>query len=186
MVENSAQKCSLRRPAKRARMSTSAHALPRRYCILVHAGAGNHSPSRESEYIKAVKNALIIARDNLLAAPTRTRLFPYQPCGTALSACVAAVMSMEMDECCNAGHGSNLNINGEVECDASVMDGDFNGFAVETLKYTKLPGTNTTRTNLEFTRRMTNKKTICGCLPNKQPDGRGPQKPLNNQFRPAN
>ena len=109
-------------------MSTSADAPPRRYCILVHAGAGNHSPSRESEYIKAVKDALIIARDNLLAAPTRTRLFPYQPCGTALSACVAAVMSMELDECCNAGHGSNLNINGEVECDASVMEGDFHGF----------------------------------------------------------
>ncbi|KAG5438539.1 hypothetical protein PCANB_002643 [Pneumocystis canis] len=43
--------------------------------------------------------------------------------GKAMEAVEKAVRLLETNEYTNAGYGSNLTLNGEVECDASIMDG---------------------------------------------------------------
>ncbi|GFO11974.1 threonine aspartase 1-like [Plakobranchus ocellatus] len=79
--------------------------------IAVHAGAGIHSRDNESMYRAACKTAceqaMLILRERK----------------SALEAVTAAVASLEDSECTNAGLGSNLTMDGTVECDASVMDG---------------------------------------------------------------
>jgi taspase (threonine aspartase 1) len=39
-----------------------------------------------------------------------------------LNAIVESISVLENEECLNAAYGSNLTIDGEVECDASIMD----------------------------------------------------------------
>ena len=46
---------------------------------------------------------------------------------SALDAVISSISVLENDACLNAGHGSNLTIDGQVECDASVMN-DSNEF----------------------------------------------------------
>lgn len=43
-------------------------------------------------------------------------------CGTAVEAVEAAIKVLENNEITNAGHGSNLSIDGVVECDATIVD----------------------------------------------------------------
>lgn len=60
--------------------------------------------------------------------------------GTALEAVEAAVRSLEDDEHFNAGRGSSLNKQGEVEMDASIMDGKtLKAGAVNGVRYVKNP-----------------------------------------------
>ena len=46
---------------------------------------------------------------------------------SALDAVTSSIGVLENDACLNAGYGSNLTIDGQVECDASVMN-DSGGF----------------------------------------------------------
>ena len=46
---------------------------------------------------------------------------------SALDAVITSISILENDACLNAGCGSNLTIDGQVECDASVMS-DSGGF----------------------------------------------------------
>ena len=46
---------------------------------------------------------------------------------SALDAVISSISILENDVCLNAGYGSNLTIDGQVECDASVMS-DNGGF----------------------------------------------------------
>ncbi|KAG8806833.1 hypothetical protein FRC18_005880 [Serendipita sp. 400] len=86
--------------------------LTRRFAIIVHGGAGNH-PERSQKQVKAaLKRACIRAADLLRDASA-----------TALDAVEAAIREMEDEECLNAGYGSNLTIDGKVECDAALMEG---------------------------------------------------------------
>ncbi|XP_049328432.1 threonine aspartase 1 isoform X2 [Astyanax mexicanus] len=79
--------------------------------VLVHAGAGYHSESKAKEYKHVCKRACLKAVDRLRAG------------AMALEAVTAALTELEDSPFTNAGTGSNLNLSGGVECDASIMDG---------------------------------------------------------------
>ena len=79
--------------------------------VLVHAGAGFHSESKAKEYKLLCRRACQRAVERLKAGTI------------AVDAAVAALVELEDSPLTNAGTGSNLNLSGEVECDASVMDG---------------------------------------------------------------
>ncbi|XP_061545465.1 threonine aspartase 1 isoform X6 [Phycodurus eques] len=79
--------------------------------VLVHAGAGYHSESKAKEYRHACKRACQQAVDQLKAG------------ALAVEAVAAALVELEDSPFTNAGMGSNLNLSGEIECDASIMDG---------------------------------------------------------------
>ena len=81
------------------------------FFLAVHAGAGFHSRAREHEYRRAVSRACLAGSRTLEAGLG------------ARAAVVAAVKSLEEDPITNAGIGSNLNTDGFVENDASVIDG---------------------------------------------------------------
>ncbi|XP_029962524.1 threonine aspartase 1 isoform X2 [Salarias fasciatus] len=79
--------------------------------VLVHAGAGYHSESKAKEYKHVCKRACQRAVDQLKAG------------ALAVEAVAAALVELEDSPFTNAGTGSNLNLSGEIECDASIMDG---------------------------------------------------------------
>ncbi|XP_030627719.1 threonine aspartase 1 isoform X2 [Chanos chanos] len=79
--------------------------------VLVHAGAGYHSESKAKEYKHVCKRACLRAVDKLKAG------------AKAVEAVTAALIELEDSPFTNAGTGSNLNLSGEIECDASIMDG---------------------------------------------------------------
>ncbi|XP_035408830.1 threonine aspartase 1 isoform X2 [Cygnus atratus] len=79
--------------------------------VLVHAGAGYHSESKAREYKHVCKRACQKAIEKLQAGALAT------------DAVTAALIELEDSPFTNAGMGSNLNLLGEIECDASIMDG---------------------------------------------------------------
>uniref|UniRef100_A0A9J8CDC2 Threonine aspartase 1 n=1 Tax=Cyprinus carpio carpio TaxID=630221 RepID=A0A9J8CDC2_CYPCA len=79
--------------------------------IFTSSGAGYHSESKAKEYKHVCKRACQRAVDRLRAG------------GLALEAVTSALMELEDSPFTNAGTGSNLNLSGEIECDASIMDG---------------------------------------------------------------
>ena len=68
------------------------------HVVIVHAGAGFHAPAAEPAYLAACRRACIAAREALQDGP--------------LAAAREAVAVLEDDPCCNAGRGSNLNLDG--------------------------------------------------------------------------
>ncbi|TGO63609.1 hypothetical protein BOTNAR_0098g00110 [Botryotinia narcissicola] len=78
--------------------------------IFVHAGAGYHSTTNEHIHLGACNDAARAAMRILKAG------------GTAVDAVEAAIKVLEDKEITNAGYGSNLSIEGIVECDATVVD----------------------------------------------------------------
>ncbi|EFN66280.1 Threonine aspartase 1 [Camponotus floridanus] len=80
--------------------------------IAVHVGAGQHSASLKEKYQKLCHEACKVGAQSLTCN------------GNALDAVVETVMVLEDSPMTNAGFGSNLTLNGTVECDASVMDGN--------------------------------------------------------------
>jgi L-asparaginase / beta-aspartyl-peptidase len=81
------------------------------YSIIVHGGAGAWQPADEADALSGV-SAAAEAGFRVLAAG-----------GAALDAVVAAVVALEDNPIFNAGTGSVLNAAGDVELDASLMDG---------------------------------------------------------------
>ncbi|KAI9893356.1 MAG: hypothetical protein M1814_006652 [Vezdaea aestivalis] len=78
--------------------------------IFVHAGAGFHSVQNEPNHLEACNAASSAAMSVLRAG------------GTAVDAVEMAVRILEDREITNAGFGSNLTLDGVVECDATVVD----------------------------------------------------------------
>lgn len=85
--------------------------------IAVHAGAGNHRRSSERSVKLAMKRACTEA---LRAASL--------PGVDVLSIVERAIIELEDDQNLNAGSGSNLTLDGAVECDAAIMDGRTGSF----------------------------------------------------------
>lgn len=84
----------------------------RRVYIAVHGGAGYYGIATEQNVKNALKRAC--ARALRGSSPNDS---------SALSIVERAIAVLEDDEYLNAGYGSNLTIDGTVECDAAVMDG---------------------------------------------------------------
>ncbi|EEC02647.1 asparaginase, putative, partial [Ixodes scapularis] len=80
--------------------------------VAVHVGAGYHSPEKLTVYKRLCH----------LACRKAVAMLERPDC-TALEAVSSAVVVLENDPATNAGYGSNLTMCGNVECDASVMDG---------------------------------------------------------------
>jgi beta-aspartyl-peptidase (threonine type) len=103
-------------------------------CVLIiHGGAVNTDPStippeKEEKLKQGLKQALMAGAEIL------------QRGGVALDAVEAAVKSLEDNPLFNAGRGGMFNINGEVETEASIMDGaTLRGGAVSGLKLVRNP-----------------------------------------------
>ncbi|XP_014486523.1 PREDICTED: threonine aspartase 1-like isoform X1 [Dinoponera quadriceps] len=79
--------------------------------VAVHVGAGQHSTSLKEKYQKLCREACKVGVESLKSG------------GSVLDAVVKATVELEDSPMTNAGFGSNLTLNGTVECDASVMDG---------------------------------------------------------------
>ena len=96
--------------------------------ILVHGGAGDLHPGDDP--VPAVEGCRRAARAGhaVLVAG-----------GSALDAVIAAVTMLEDDPTFNAGLGSVLTVDGDVEMDASVMTGDLRAGAVALVRDLKNP-----------------------------------------------
>lgn len=78
--------------------------------IYVHAGAGYHSTHNEKNHLKACNDA------------ARVGMAILKNGGDAVEAVEMAIRLLEDREITNAGYGSNLTIDGQVECDACMVD----------------------------------------------------------------
>ncbi|EMC91654.1 hypothetical protein BAUCODRAFT_126650 [Baudoinia panamericana UAMH 10762] len=79
-------------------------------CIFVHAGAGFHSVQNEQHHLAACNDA------------AKAAMAVMRGGGSAVDAVEIAIKVLEDREITNAGYGSNLAIDGVVECDAIVVD----------------------------------------------------------------
>ena len=96
--------------------------------IIVHGGAGKWPKLKQAGGLAGVRQA----------ATRGFRLL--QGGGSALQAVEAAVMEMEDNPVFNAGRGSTLNLVGDVEADAGIMDGKTRrGAGVALVRHVKNP-----------------------------------------------
>lgn len=96
--------------------------------IIVHGGAGKWPRNRQDAGLRGVERAADVGFRTLRQG------------GSAMNAVEAAVVSMEDDPVFNAGTGSTLNLLGEIETDAAVMDGkSLQGGGVALLRTVKNP-----------------------------------------------
>ncbi|KAM0330703.1 hypothetical protein ACHAQA_003655 [Verticillium albo-atrum] len=78
--------------------------------IFIHAGAGFHSHQNERIHLEACNDAATMGMKFLKSGASATE------------AVEAALRVLEDKEITNAGYGSNLSIEGTVECDATIVD----------------------------------------------------------------
>lgn len=102
------------------------------WTVILHVGAGLHSPSLFPAY-KTLLNAACIQASHFLQSNEE---------GSTFNALINALKQLEDSPLTNAGVGSCLNLNGEVELDCSVMIGNNGAFgAVGAVTDLKNPST---------------------------------------------
>lgn len=79
--------------------------------IIVHGGAGKWRRDKQEDALAGVREAVEVGRDEL------------EDGATALDVVETVVTALEDNPVFNAGTGSSLNLDGEAEMDASIMDG---------------------------------------------------------------
>lgn len=97
--------------------------------VFVHAGAGYHSFTNEPVHLRACSEYVEL---NQLSTDLRSLTHTYRAAaigmmvlkagGNAVDAVEMMIKMMEDREITNAGYGSNLTMEGEVECDATIVD----------------------------------------------------------------
>lgn len=95
--------------------------------IFIHAGAGYHSHQNERVHLNAVNDAAKVGMAILKNG------------GKATDAVEMAIRMLEDKEITNAGYGSNLTIDGHVECDATLVDHFGRSGAVGAIRQVKNP-----------------------------------------------
>ncbi|CAI2738041.1 unnamed protein product [Dicrocoelium dendriticum] len=87
------------------------------YCVVVHAGAGYHARAKEESY------------NVLCSEACKASIEILSKGGSAVDGAAAAVAYLEDNDLTNSGFGSNLTLNGHVECDSGMMCGTSLRFA---------------------------------------------------------
>ncbi|KAF8306998.1 N-terminal nucleophile aminohydrolase [Clavulina sp. PMI_390] len=91
--------------------------------VLVHGGAGYHAKTTEKAVRTALRNACKVSIDALNSSTSSHSTSSAAGSSGGLNALRLAISSLEDDPILNAGLGSNLTMQGQVECDASIMVG---------------------------------------------------------------
>ncbi|KAF9199393.1 taspase, threonine aspartase, 1 [Haplosporangium sp. Z 27] len=90
--------------------------------VAVHVGAGFHAAKNKTRYLQACKRACQEGVQLLKSQNTDQTII------NAVDVVEHMIRILEDDPITNAGIGSNLNLDGMVECDASIMNGTTLGF----------------------------------------------------------